>query len=516
MKKYFAGIDAGTTGTTVMIVDEGGAVAGWSYREYPCQYPHAGWVEQDIELVWERICEASKEVISKTGIDPSSIVSIGVSSQRGTFVCVDQSFHPLHSSIVWNDCRASQQAMSLCDKIGASRHREITGMPVSALWAASKIRWVVENRKDIIDKAYKIINGQEYLLHKLGAEFPYSDPSSLTLNGMLDIALLDWSEEIISAIGLTRDHFPTMGKPAQVEGKVSQLSSLQTGFAAGTFVCRGGGDQQCAAVGAGVIREGLAEITIGTAAMMVAHIDSRKEDPQGYAYIGGHAIPGKWDMEGGAFATGACMKWWRDNYAQIEQEASKLMGLDVYDILTEEASRAPVGCKGLLFFPFFNGQVTPTYNNQARGGLLGMTLAHDRASLIRSVLEGTAFELKMVVEALEMVLGKPFDHLRVTGGGAKSDIWMKIQSDVYGKPIQTLEVAECTTYGAAILGAVAAGEFRSIPEAVNELVKLKRVIEPDQHNNQLYSELYHIFTDAYKALRDQGIYERISRIQDTL
>jgi xylulokinase len=514
--RYFAGIDAGTTGTTVMLVNMAGEVAGSAYREYHCVYPHPGWVEQDIELVWEKICEASREVLSVTGVNPSSVASIGVSSQRGTFVCVDSACNPLHKSVVWNDCRASEQSARIAERIGPDRYQQLTGMPVSALWAASKIMWLVEHRPDTIEGTHKIINGQEFLLNRLGAEGLYSDPSSLTLNGMMDIDRLDWSDEVISAIGLSKDKFPPMVTPSRQEGVVSAKASSKSGFAVGTPVCRGGGDQQCAAVGSGVIQEGMAEITIGTAAMMVAHIDSRREDPDRCAYIGGHAIPGKWDMEGGAFATGACLRWWRDTFAQVEHQGAQQLGLDVYDLMTLEASKAPAGCKGHLFFPFLNGQVTPTYDNCARGGSIGLTLAHDRGTIIRSVLEGTAFELRMVSEALEKVLGRPFDSLRLTGGGAKSDLWTQIQSDVYGKLISTLRVSECTTFGAAILGAVAAGVFHSVKEAVEALVHTRSTIEPDLKNHELYSDLYAIFCETYRVLRESRIYERISRLQDRL
>ena len=165
----------------------------------------------------------------------------------------------------------------------------------------------------------------------------------------MDIECLDWSDKVISALSLPMEKFPKMVTPSRQEGVVSGKASSETGFAKGTPICRGGGDQQCAAIGAGIITEGMAEITIGTAAMMVAHIDSRKEDPGKYVYIGGNAIPKKWDMEGGAFASGACLRWWRDTFGQMEIETATRQGLDVYEVMTHKASKAPPGCKGHLF-----------------------------------------------------------------------------------------------------------------------------------------------------------------------
>jgi len=513
-KEYFAGIDAGTTGATVLFVDSDGKIAGSAYREYPCLYPHPGWVEQDMDTVWQCICEASQELFSESGISPSDVFSIGISSQRGTFVSLDRSGQPLHRSIVWNDCRATEQAERLSERISPGRYQDISGMPISALWAAPKIMWLIENRPDIMAATHKIVNGQEFLLGRFGAKVHYSDPSSLTLNGMMAIEALDWSQEILAAMELPREKIPEMVHPCRREGEVVRDASKKSGFAEGTPICRGGGDQQCAAVGAGVIREGMAEITIGTAAMMVAHVETLRPEMRTPAYVGGHAIPDKWDLEGGAFATGACLKWWRDVFGAWELQTANRLGLDVYDLMTLEASKAPPGCKGYLFFPFLNGQVTPTYENQARGGSIGLTAAHDRATMIRSVLEGTAYELRMVVEALERVLGGKFDTLRLTGGGAKSTLWCQVQADVFGKAVETLEVPECTSFGAAILGAVAAGAFGSAEEAVKRLVRPKETIHPRAENNEIYNRLFHIFEDCYHALREANIYSRLAQLQD--
>ena len=182
-KKLLTGIDAGTTGVTVMIADTEGNIAGTAYREYPCSFPHPGWVEQAMELMWTRICEASKEVISETGVDPKEIASLGFSSQRGTFVCVDKNLIPLADSIVWSCGRASEELSWISENLGADRYHDISGVPLSGLWSYAKMKWVVDKRPDLLDKTHLIVNGQEYFLHKFGADDISSDPASITLNG---------------------------------------------------------------------------------------------------------------------------------------------------------------------------------------------------------------------------------------------------------------------------------------------------------------------------------------------
>jgi len=510
---YLAGLDIGTTGVKVLITDFQGGVVGLAYSEYPCVYPSPGWVEQNVEIMWKKICEVTNKVIAMTHIDPSDIKSIGISSQRGTFIPVDKDFHPLMNSIVWSDDRAAEELSWIRSEIGEERYNRITGMPLLSMWSYGKIKWFIDNKKGLFDRTQKILNGQEYFLNKLGADEFSTDPASITLNGMLDIDSLDWSEELCKKIGLPLDKLPPMGTPAHQVGTVSKKASIATGFKEGTPIAIGAGDQQCAAIGAGIIREGMAEITIGTAMVMVAHIDTRKKDPDKTVIIGGSGIPNKWDMEGLTFTAGAALKWWRDVYAQSEKQAADILGLDVYDFITLEASKSPVGSRGTLFYPFFQGQVTPSYHNFAKGGTIGLSFIHNRGDMIRSILEGVAFETKMVVEAMEKVLGRDFEVLRLSGGGSKSPLWNQIQADIYGRPVETLKVAECTTLGAIILGAVGCGIFNDVEEGVGEMVHPFDQISSDQKNHNLYADQYELYKDVHTILMKNRVYERIANFQ---
>jgi len=497
-----------------MIADLQGNVVGTAYREYPCIYPQAGWVEQDMNLVWQKICEASRQVIAKTGVDPREIASVGFSSQCGTFVCIDRDWNCLHNSIVWNCNRGSGAELErLKSRISEKEYHRITGTALYANWSLPKIMWVKNNLPQVWEKTWKVVNGQEWFLHQLGSEEIFTDPSSLTLNGMMEIDRLDWSKEICDLAEIPLEKLPPVRPPMRQVGVVSRQAAEAAGFAPGTPICVGGGDEQCAAIGSGVIREGLAEITVGTAAVMVAHAASRKPDPEGKVLCGGHAIPGKWDMEGEADCAGVTLRWFRDNFAHVERETARILGSDVYDLITAQAASAPVGCKGNLFFPFFVGQVTPHYVHNARGGFLGLSLVHDRAMVARSILEGSAFEIRMIVEAMEEVLGTQFEAIRLSGGGAKSPLWNQIHADVYGRPIELLKVSECTTLGAAILGAAAAGVFSSIEEAVENMVHPVGHLEPNMANHAIYNDLYDVFCTAFHALTESGAYDKIVAVQ---
>jgi xylulokinase len=243
-------------------------------------------------------------------------------------------------------------------------------------------------------------------------------------------------------------------------------------------------------------------------------VDRPKLDPGKTVFFGGHAIPHRWDMEGIALTNGACLRWWRDVYGQPEKEAAARLGLDAYDLICLEASQTPAGCKGYIFFPFFQGQSAPYYSDHARGGSIGLSLVHDRGMMARAVLEGVAYELRMIVRAMENVLQRPFESLRITGGGAKSALWMRILADVFGRPVDLLKVPECTTLGAAVLGAVGAGVFGNIEEAVRCMVHFDKSLEPDKTNQSMYSEMFDCFQSAFLALRESGVYEKLRKVAD--
>lgn len=512
-RTYIAGLDIGTTGVKGMIADTEGNVVGIAYREYPCAYPSPGWVEQDVEIMWSRICEVCREVIAKTGVDPRAIRSLGISSQRGTFIPVDRQVKPLMNSIVWSDGRADQEVRWIEKQIGADNYHRITGVPISGMWSYPKMKWYIDRRRELFDKTWRLLNGQEYFLYRLGAQELSTDPASITLNGMMDIGRLDWSAELCEKIGLPLEMLPKMGTPARQVGAVSKKAAGETGLAEGMPIAIGAGDQQCAAVGAGIVREGMAEITIGTAMVMVAHVDSRKADPKRTVLIGGSGIPRKWDMEGLTFTAGAALRWWRDVYGGEEQRAAQALGLDVYDLITLEAAKSPPGSKGFLFYPCFQGQVTPNYHDFARGGSIGLALSHDRKDVARAILEGVAFETKMVIAAMEEVLGRPFDVLRLSGGGSKSPLWNQIQADIYGRTVERLAVSECTTLGATILGAAGCGVFQSVEEGVSRMVRPLDKIEPNEGRRELYSEEFELFRYTFGVLKDGGVYERLAAFQ---
>jgi xylulokinase len=208
--------------------------SGHGYKEYDCSSPQPGWIEQDLEAVWNGICSASKQAVAQANLPPQAYHSLGLSSQRGTFALLDENKDPLAKSIVWNCGRALKCEEQLAAAFpGEGEHQVHTGMQISPLWTAAKIIWLREKRPEIFAKTRWFANGQEYFLHRMGADDWSTDPASLTLNGMMDIAKLDWSDRILSVCGIDRDRLPPVGIPSARAGRLSRKAAEETGPARG-------------------------------------------------------------------------------------------------------------------------------------------------------------------------------------------------------------------------------------------------------------------------------------------
>ena len=508
-KSAFVGIDAGTTGCTVMIFGEDGTALGHGYEEYQCIAPHPGWNEQDLEAVWKGICGASRQAVRQADLPAEAYRSVGLSSQRGTFAALDADKRPLGNSVVWNCGRALKYQEIFAEKISADEYQGHTGMQLSPLWSAAKIAWLRDNAPAVFEKTRWFANGQEYFLHRLGAEEWVTDPASLTLNGMMDIRKLDWSDRILDICGISRDRLPPVGAPAGIAGRLSRQAALETGLPEGIVLCRGAGDQQCAAIGAGVIRQGMAEFTVGTSGVMVAHLDSVDRIKGRNLWWGGHAVPGAWDIEGGAFSLGACLRWWRDHLGRNELDESSRSGRSPYSIMVEQASRSKPGANGVIFHSFMASQVTPYYDAASRGGFLGLGLYHERADLIRALLEGCAHEMRMVVDAFDSDIEGGVTDFRLTGGGTKSNGFVQIMTDIIGKPAKVTRERECTVLGAAILGAFGSGAFVTIDEAVGAMVQVEGEFEPNRGVSELYQDQHKIYRGFYEAMANAGEYKAL-------
>jgi len=511
MAKYLAGIDVGTTGARCTLFDFEGNSIGGEYREYGADYPRPGWVEQDGLLLIEKTMEACKAAIAGSGVKPEEIASIGFSTQRSVTCPVDSDGIPVCPTLSWQDARTGAEVEDMRKLIDADEYYEISGLPMGATWIITKVLWMRKNAPELYEKTHKFVQNQDLILKAFGVDGFHTDTSDMAFYGTWDVKEVAWSKKLLDSFDVNESMFGAPTRPGTQVGSVGKAVSGKTGFAVGTPICVGAGDQNCSVVGMGAINAGMGTVTLGTAGLAILCVD--KPVPGfGGMMITNHAIAGKWEIEGLSNAAASSYRWFRDVVGTAELEKESQTGKSAYQYLNELAEKAPPGSKGVLYLPYLATAATPRWNPDARSAFIGLSFAHGRAEMTRAVMEGVVLEIRDMMEGW-LRKGMQVDVLRIGGGATKSDLWNQIQADVYGRPVQTLKVGESTAMGAALLGGVGAGVFSSIKEGVEAMVKVAGEVEPDMERHKRYEQMYEAYVKAYEGLSSSGTFKALAGIQ---
>ncbi|MBN1486322.1 MAG: xylulose kinase [Anaerolineae bacterium] len=511
MAKYLAGVDVGTTGARCVIFDMQGNIIGNDYREYGASYPKPGWVDQDGEFLISQTMDSCKAAIAKSGVDPKEIASVGFSTQRSVTVPIDKAGKPVRPMISWQDARTGAEVADMMELIDAQEYYNTSGMPMGTTWIITKVLWMRKNEPELFEKTYKIIQNQDLVLKAFGADDYYTDTSDMAFYGVWDIGKVEWSDKLCKLFDVSPDLFGKPMPPGTQVAKVSAALSEKSGFAVGTPVCVGAGDQNCGVVGMGSIKPGMATVTLGTAGLAIVSLGEPIPGTGGLM-ITNHAHPGMWEAEGLTNAAASSYRWFRDVVGTLEKKMEAETGRSAFEYLNELAAAAPAGSKGLLYLPYLGTAATPRWNPNARASFIGMSFAHGRGEMARSVMEGAVLEIRDIMQSW-MDAGVTVDLIRLGGGATKSPLWNQIQADIYGRPVQTLKVGESTVLGAAILGGVGAGVFGSIEEGVDTLVEVTGEIEPNMENHKVYEDMYEAYAKAYEGLAGSGAFDKLAEVQ---
>ena len=508
---FLAAIDAGTTGVRTLIFDMNGDVIAWKYLEFPSYFPEPTWVEQDADDWWDRACRTSRIALNEAadkGVTPSKIAGISVTNQRETIVAVDDEVRPVHRALVWQDRRTVPQCQRIKGSIDEDSIYHITGLTVDPYFSAPKILWIKENHPEVYERAHKFVLVHDYLIAKLTGSFITSwDNASRTL--LFDIAKFDWSDDMLKSLKIGGEKLPEplpSGKPV---GEVNSEASRQTGFAKGTPVVCGGGDQQCSAVGVGVVKPGRTKATTGTGTFVISFLEKPTFDPARRVLCSCHSVPGKWVQEASIFSTGTIYRWFRDQFGQSEKAAAESAGVDPYTILNKEASESPPGSNGVLVIPHFVGAGAPYWDPYARGIVFGLALGHKKSDLVRAIMEGIAMEIRKNIEVMKS-LGTPTEEIRVTGGMTRNTDFNQIQADVFGLPVLRCRIEESTSLGCAILAGVGVGAFSNVPDAADRMVQVVERYEPNLKNKGTYDKMFEVNLKIHEALSEAGVYKDLA------
>ncbi len=508
METYLLGIDVSTTATKALVMDARGAVISAAATEYPFETPQPLWSEQDPALFWTGTVQSVRQALETAGITPRQIAAIGLTGQMHGATLLDAHGAVLRPCILWNDQRTAGQCAAITARVGAARVLQLTGNPVLTGFTAPKLLWVRENEPEVYARISHVLLPKDYSRYKLTGSF-FSDVSDASGTSLFDVGRRQWSDEMLHALELDRAWLPEVTESPVVSARVSAEAARATGLLEGTPVVGGAGDQAAQAVGTGIVCEGIASATIGTSGVVFAHSDSYRVEPEGRLHAFCHAVPGRWHLMGVMLSAGGSLRWYRDAVGDMEKNIAAQTGRDVYELLTEQAARAPAGCEGLLFLPYLTGERAPYPDPHARGAFVGLTVRHNKTHLTRAVLEGVSFGLR---DSLELMrgLGLRLDEVRASGGGARSGLWRQILADVIASDIVTVNVAEGAAYGAALLAGVGAGVYPDVTAACESVVRVTGRVHPGPAQ-AIYSRYYARYRALYPALK--GEFQALAELQ---
>ena len=446
------GLDVGTSGVKGVAIDEDGNVAAVAEEGYPLSAPVPGWAEQDPEDWWR----ASQRVLAQLPEGP-----VGLSGQMHGLVVMGSHDEILRPAILWNDQRTGPECAEIERRIGLERLLELTGNRALPGFTAPKLLWLQRHEPEVHGRIRHVLLPKDYIRFRLTGERTI-DAADASGTLLFDVAHRRWSEEVCDALEVPHAWLPSARESTEVATA---------------------GDQAAGALGVGIVAPGALSIVLGTSGVVFAVLPRYKVDPRLHVFC--HAVPGTWHAMGVMLSAAGSLSWFRD-----------VVGTD-YVALDAEAARWEPGVEGLLFAPYLAGERTPHVDPDARGAFTGLSLRHDRGALARAVMEGVAFGLRDSLELLRD-LGVEASVGRVSGGGARSDLWVRIVASALRLPIERMQLEEGAAYGAALLAGVHAGVFTNAEEAVERCVRVRETIAPEWD----YEETYAQFRSLYPTLKE--------------
>jgi xylulokinase len=498
MDGLFIGIDVGTTGAKVILIDPSGHLIAETTSGYPLSIPRPLWAEQDPREWWSASARGIKEVIAAAQVAPEAVAAVGLTGQMHGLVLLDDRGEVLRPAILWNDQRTAEECAAITERVGEKRILELTGNPILPGFTAPKIEWVRRHEPEVIARVAHVLLPKDYVRYRLTGEF-HTDVADASGTSLLEVGKRAWSQEMLDALGIPPGWMPRVHESPVVCSEVSSSGFADCILPAGTPVVAGAGDQAAQAIGSGIVEEGLVSATLGTSGVVFAASDSYRVDPRGRLHAFCHAVPGKWHLMGVVLSAGGSFRWYRDTICEPELREAREEGGDAYELMTAAAEEVTAGCDGLIFLPYLTGERTPHPDPHARGAFVGLTLRHGRAHLTRAVMEGVTFALRDSFELMRD-LGLTFDEVRASGGGANSPFWRRMMADVFATPVVTTKVTEGAAYGAALLAAVGAGAYRSVEDASRSVIEVGGRLEPGAGAGDRYEECYARYRALYPAL----------------
>jgi len=508
----FLGIDVGTSGTKALAIDETGALRASAMETYPCYHPKPAWSEQDPEDWWRATTAAIQSVVQKARLKPTDVRAIGLSGQMHGSVFLDKNDRVIRRALLWNDQRTAAECAEIERRAGGRRKLiRLVANPAMTGFTAPKILWLRNKEPRHFDKLRKVLLPKDEIRRRLTGEYA-TDVSDASGTLLLDVARRRWSRALLSKLELDEELLPRTFESEQVTGQLTRDAATTLGLSTDCLVVGGAGDCAAGAVGNGIVSKGVISTSIGTSGVMFAHSDTMEIDPEGRIHTFCHAVHGKWHMMGVTLSAGGSLQWFQNELCRVNSAAGdEPPSTEAYEALNREAQGVPPGSEGLFFLPYLSGERTPHADPDARGCFIGLSLAHRRGHLLRSIMEGVTYSLRDCL-AIIRDLGVPVREIRASGGGSKSALWRQIQADVFGQKVSTINAEEGPAFGVALLAAVGAGAFKDVREACAATIRVVDNTAPVRAAVKSYERGFPEYQQLYRSLRDD--FRRIAALQE--
>ena len=489
----YIGIDLGTSAVKLLLMDQEGAVRNVVSKEYPLEFPHPGWSQQNPEDWRKAVLEGIPELLE--GFDRSQVAGIGAGGQMHGLVVLDEKDEVIRPAILWNDGRTAAEVDYLNGEVGKDKLSAWTANIAFAGFTAPKLLWLRKNEPEHFARIAKIMLPKDYINYVLTGVHctDYSDASGMLL---LDVEHKGWSKEMLELCGVSEAQMPRLFESYEAVGPLKPDIARQLGLPEHVKVCAGAGDNAAAAVGTGTVGEGACNISLGTSGTIFISSEHFGVDPNNALHAFAHA-DGHYHLMGCMLSAASCNKWLME---------------DIFHTTDYNAEQSPItpdrlGENHVFFLPYLMGERSPINDTNARGTFVGMTMDTSRADLTQAVLEGVAFAIRDSLEVARS-LGIQIHRSMICGGGAKSPLWRTIMANVLDLELDLPASEQGPGMGGAMLAMVACGAYPSVQDACAKLVQVSQTVKPDPALAAKYEARYQQFKRIYPALK--GIFPALA------
>lgn len=484
---YYIGVDLGTSAVKLLLMEGNGKIANVVSKEYPLYFPHPGWSEQKPEDWWEAVKTGLKELTED--FDKSQVAGISFGGQMHGLVILDKDDNVIRPAILWNDGRTQEETDYLNNEIGKSTLSGYTANIAFTGFTAPKILWVKNKEPENFARIEKIMLPKDYIAYKLSGSFctDVSDASGMLV---FDVKNKCWSKEMLDICGIREEQMAKIYESYEAVGTLKADVAAELGLPETVKVVAGAGDNAAAAVGTGTVGDAMCNISLGTSGTIFISSKEFGVDKNNALHAFAHA-DGKYHLMGCMLSAASCNKWWMEEIMQTKEFAAEQAAI------TEDM----LGRNHVYFLPYLMGERSPHNDANARGTFIGLTMDNTRADMYQAVLEGVAFAIRDSFEVAKN-LGIDIKRSKICGGGAKSPLWKKMIANILNIEIDVIESEEGPGYGGAMLAAVACGEYASVEEAAEKLVKVIDTVKPDAEIAARYEERYRQFAFVYPTVKE--------------